>query len=160
VRLNLNSAEEVERAAELLISSIGRAAPHASIDGFLVQEMVGGVEILLGVRTDPLYGPIIAAGAGGILVELMNDVSLRLLPVNAEDARAMIDELKVAKLLSGFRGKGAADIDALTAAICGLSDFYLDHRHLLTDLEINPLIVLAKGEGVRAVDVRPVRAAQ
>jgi acetyltransferase len=159
VRLNLASSDEVERAAESLISSVRSSAPHASVDGFLVQEMVDGVEILLGARTDPLYGPIIAVGAGGILVELMNDVTLRLLPVSAEDAQAMIDELKIAKLLRGFRGKAAADLDALVAAICGLSDFYLDHRHLLTDLEINPLIVLAKGEGVRAVDVRAVRAA-
>ena len=63
-------------------------------------------------------------------------------------------ELKVAKLLAGFRGRPAADLDALVAAICGLSDFYLDHRHLLSDLEINPLIVLPQGQGVRAVDVR------
>ncbi|HEY7297263.1 MAG TPA: acetate--CoA ligase family protein [Xanthobacteraceae bacterium] len=160
VRLNLNSPEEVERAAESLVSSAARAAPHATVDGFLVQEMVDGVEILLGARNDPLYGPMIAIGAGGILVELIKDVTLRLLPVTAKDARAMIDELKVAKLLHGFRGKAAADLDALTAAICGLSDFYLDHRHLLTDLEINPLIVLAKGEGVRAIDVRPIRNAQ
>jgi acetyltransferase len=158
VRLNLASFEEVERAADALISSVRSAAPYASINGFLVQEMVDGVEILLGARTDPLYGPIVAVGAGGILVELMHDVTLRLLPVSAEDARAMIDELKIAKVLRGFRGKGAADIDALVAAICRLSDFYLDHRHLLSDLEINPLIVLAKGEGVRAVDVRAVRA--
>jgi succinyl-CoA synthetase beta subunit len=71
----------------------------------------------------------------------------------------MLGELKVAKLLAGFRGRPPGDVDALVDAICGLSDFYLDHRHLLTDLEINPLIVRAKGEGVRAVDVRLVRAA-
>jgi hypothetical protein len=71
----------------------------------------------------------------------------------------MIGELKVAKLLAGFRGRPAADVDALIAAICGLSDLYLDHRHLLTDFEINPLIVLPKGQGVRAVDVRIAGAA-
>jgi succinyl-CoA synthetase beta subunit len=70
----------------------------------------------------------------------------------------MIGELKLARLLEGFRGQPPADLDALVAAICGLSDFYLDHRHLLSDLEINPLIVLAKGHGVRAVDVRQVTA--
>jgi hypothetical protein len=68
----------------------------------------------------------------------------------------MIGELKVAKLLAGFRGKPAGDVEALVQAICGLSDFYLENRHLLSDLEINPLMVLAKGQGVRAVDVRPV----
>jgi acetate---CoA ligase (ADP-forming) len=80
------------------------------------------------------------------------------LPVAPEDARAMIGELKVAKLLAGFRGKPPGDIDALVQAICGLSDLFLEHRELLSDLEINPLIVLPKGEGVRAVDVRPVFA--
>ena len=69
----------------------------------------------------------------------------------------MLDELKVAKLLAGFRGKPRADIDALITAICGLGDFFLDHRHLIADLEINPLIVCPDGEGVRAVDVRLVR---
>jgi acetate---CoA ligase (ADP-forming) len=156
VRLSLKSRDEVERAASSLIASAASAAPHASIDGFLVQEMVDGVEILLGARTDPLYGPIIAVGAGGILVELMNDVAIRLLPVSADDARAMIDELKIAKLLRGFRSKPPADLDALVAAVCGLSAFYLDHRHLLSDIEINPLVVLPNGAGVRAVDVRPV----
>jgi hypothetical protein len=66
----------------------------------------------------------------------------------------MIGELKVATLLAGFRGRPAADLDALIAAICGLSDFYLDHRHLITDCEVNPLVVLRNREGVRAVDVR------
>jgi acyl-CoA synthetase (NDP forming) len=100
---------------------------------------------------------MLIVGAGGILVELTKDVAFRLLPVGADEARAMLAELKVSKLLAGYRGRPAADVDALVEAICGLSDFYLDHRHLLADLEINPLIVLAKGEGVRAVDVRPVR---
>jgi len=68
----------------------------------------------------------------------------------------MIKELKVTKLLAGFRGRPACDVDALVTAICGLSDFYLDHRQFLSDLEINPLIVLATGNGVRAVDVRSV----
>jgi hypothetical protein len=80
------------------------------------------------------------------------------LPVGPAEARAMLGELKVGKLLAGFRGRPPADTDALVAAICGLSDFYLAHRHLLTDLEINPLMVLPKGHGVRAVDVRTVAA--
>jgi len=159
VRLNLTSAEEVERAAHALIASVAKAAPGARIDGFQVQEMVEGVEVILGARTDLLYGPMIVVGSGGILVELIKDVACRLLPVTPEDARAMIGELKVAKLLAGFRGKPAADVDALVRGICGFSEFFLDHRHLLSDLEINPLMVLPKHEGVRAVDVRPVFAA-
>src|SRR5205807_2458819 len=90
---------------ETLADANFAAAPAAPIGGFLVQEMVEGTEILLGARTDPLYGPLMVVGSGGILVELINDVACRLLPVTAEDARAMIGELKLARLLAGFRGK-------------------------------------------------------
>jgi acetyltransferase len=118
--------------------------------------MVSGVEVILGARTDPLYGPVLLVGAGGILVELMKDAALRLLPVGAADVREMLSELKIARLLAGFRGKPPADMVALERAIVGLSELYLAHRHLLNDLEINPLIILPEGQGVRAVDVRPV----
>jgi acetyltransferase len=154
VRLDLRSAAEVVSAAESLAAAIRSAEPQARLDGFLVQEMVRGVEMIVGARTDPFYGPMLMVGAGGILVELVKDVAFRLLPVTEADARAMLGELKVAKLLAGFRGRPAGDVEALVKAICGLSEFYLDHRHLAADLEINPLIVLPEGEGVRAVDVR------
>ena len=153
VRLDLKSAAEVEREANALAAA-AKAVPGPHLDGFLVQEMADGVEVILGARTDPLFGPTIVVGAGGILVELVKDVACRLLPVGPQDAREMLGELKVGKLLAGFRGRPPADIDALVAAMCGLSDLYLAHRHLLTDLEINPLMVLPKGQGVRAVDVR------
>jgi acetyltransferase len=157
VRLDLRSAADVEREAADLVAKIKALAPDAAIEGFLVQEMVSGVEIILGARTDPLYGPLLLVGAGGILVELVKDVAFRLLPIDATGARKMLDELKVSKLLAGWRGQPAADIDALVTAICGLSDFYLAHRDALSDIEINPLIVRTTGKGVRAVDVRPVR---
>jgi len=156
VLLNLRTAAEVEAGAKELAGRIRKAAPDARISGYLVQEMVSGVEIILGARSDPLYGPVILVGAGGILVELMKDTVLRLLPVGPEDAKAMLAELKISQLLAGFRGKPAADMAALERAIVGLSSLYLSHRHLLSDLEVNPLIVLENGQGVRAVDVRPV----
>jgi acyl-CoA synthetase (NDP forming) len=159
VRLNLKSPEEVEREAAALAAGLSKVAPGARLDGFVVQEMVEGIEVIVGARLDPLFGPMMVVGAGGVLVELVKDVACRLLPVGPQDARDMIGELKVARLLAGFRGRPAADRDALIAAICGLSDFYLDHRHLLTDFEVNPLIVLPKGKGVRAIDVRVAAAA-
>jgi succinyl-CoA synthetase beta subunit len=158
VRLNLKSAAEVEREADDLAAMVRKIAPGSRLDGFVVQEMVDGIEVIVGARLDPLFGPMIVVGAGGVMVELVQDVACRLLPVGPQDARAMIGELKLAKLLAGFRGRPAADLDALVAAMCGLSDFYLDHRHLMTDCEVNPLIVLRQGEGVRAVDVRVVAA--
>jgi acetate---CoA ligase (ADP-forming) len=156
VRLNLASVDAVEHAGESLIAAASAAAPGATIDGLLVQEMVEGNEIIVGAHTDPLYGPMLVVGAGGILVELIKDVAVRLLPVIPDDVRAMLAELRVTRLLQGFRGRPAGNIEALVRAICGLADVYLDHRHLLHDLEINPLIV--GPDGVRAVDVRMVRA--
>ena len=157
VKLDLRSAAAVESEAKALLDAIKRIDPTAPVEGFLVQEMVSGIEIILGARTDPLYGPMLIVGAGGIFVELVKDVAFRLLPVGLQEARAVLDELKVSKLLAGYRGKPASDVGALVRAICGLSDFYLDYRNLLTDCEINPLIVLPDGQGVRAVDVRFVQ---
>jgi len=110
------------------------------------------------VRTDPLYGPMMVVGSGGVFVELMKDISCRLLPVGPDVAREMIGELNLSKLLAGYRGAAPADMEALVRAICGLSDFYIDHRYALSDLEVNPLIVLDEGKGVRAVDIRSTPA--
>ncbi|MEC9078427.1 MAG: acetate--CoA ligase family protein, partial [Pseudomonadota bacterium] len=115
-----------------------------------------GVEVLVGARTDPLYGPMLVLGTGGTMVELIRDISLSLLPVSETQIRRMIANLKLKKQLVGWRGSPEADIDALIKAILSLSTFYLDHRTWLKDIEINPLMVLPKGHGVRAVDVRTV----
>ncbi len=155
VRLGLRDGAEVTAAADQMAASV--AAAGAALDGFLVQEMVDGIEMIVGARIDALYGPMMVVGAGGVLVELVKDASFRLLPLTRDDAGAMLDELKAVRLLHGYRGSPAADLDALVAAICTLSDFFLDHRTWLADLEINPLVVLEKGNGVRAVDIRPVR---
>ena len=132
-----------------------RRAPRSRalrIDGFLVQEMVAGVEAIVGARSDPLYGPMLLIGAGGVLVELAKDAALRLLPVTAGDVTAMIDGLKLAQLLAGFRGRPAADRAALEAAALALGRFFLDHRARIADIEINPLMV--RDSGAVAVDVR------
>ena len=156
VRLGLKNQSEVREAAKDLTNLLRKAVPKASITGFLVQEMVSGVEMIVGVREDPLYGPVMVVGAGGILVELVKDTAFRMLPVNRSTASDMLDELAVSRLLDGFRGGKPADKKALIDAICGLSKFFLDHREWLADLEINPLIVRDKGKGVRAVDIRPI----
>ena len=130
--------------------------PDAEIDGFLIQEMVSGVEVLLGARDDALYGPILVIGTGGVMVELIGDVALRLLPVSEDDIRTAIDRLKLKHLLGGFRGALPADTDALVAAAVAFGNFYLDHRRWLSEIEINPLMVLPAGRGVRAVDIRTI----
>src|SRR5262249_54878543 len=129
--------------------------PNAKIDGFLVQEMVSGIEAIVGARSD-LYGPMLLVGAGGILVELAKDAALRLLPVSETDVAAMVDGLKLNKLIAGYRGKPAADRAALEATVHALAQFYLDHRARIKDIEINPLMVRPQGKGTVAVDVRVI----
>ena len=147
VALDLRSTRR--RAARPPTRSPPRHAPPIrmrSIDGFLVQEMVSGIEAIVGARTDTLYGPMLLVGAGGILVELAKDAALRLLPVTKADVTAMIDGLKLNKLLAGYRGRPAADRAALEATVLALAQFYLDHRARIEDIEINPLMVRPHGK--------------
>ena len=128
-------------------------APGATINGVLVQEMVtGGVEMIVGIKYDPQLGPMLLFGSGGVMVEVYNDVALRHCPITRSEALAMIAEVKGAKLLRGFRGKPAADMDALADdAGARLADGGAPRRHL-AELDINPLMVLPAGQGVKAVD--------
>jgi acetyltransferase len=152
VALDLRSRTAVEAAASTLVRAARNAQPDARIDGFLVQEMVSGVEAIIGARSDALYGPMLLVGAGGVLVEIAEDVALRLLPVSKTDVSEMVDGLKLAKLLAGFRGRPVADRGALEATARALGQFFLDHRTRINDIEINPLMVRANG--AVAVDVR------
>jgi acetate---CoA ligase (ADP-forming) len=154
VMLDLASRQQVLDAADTLVKSARAAHPNAKIEGFLVQAMVAGIECIVGARSDPLYGPLLLVGSGGIMVELVRDVSLRLLPVSAADVAAMIDGLKLNRLLAGYRGRPPADRTALEATALALGRFYLDHRARIDEIEINPLIVRASG--AVAVDVRVV----
>ncbi|MDE0214038.1 MAG: acetate--CoA ligase family protein, partial [Deltaproteobacteria bacterium] len=154
VVLGLDSAARVEHAGTGLLAK----GPAGS--KLLVQEMVGGTEVILGARVDPQYGPFVMVGLGGIFVEVLKDVALRLIPVTTEDAQAMLRQLKGYKVLEGVRGQGPRDVDALVRAITGLSDLFAAHRGHLSDLEINPLMVQEAGAGVAAVDVRIVRSSQ
>jgi acyl-CoA synthetase (NDP forming) len=152
VALNLANRQDVLVAADALVTSAKTSHPNAKIDGFLVQEMVSGVEAIVGAQSDPLYGPLLLIGSGGIMVELMHDAALRLLPAGERDVTAMIDGLKLKQLLAGYRGKPPADRKALEAAALALGCFYLDHRAKIEEIEINPLIV--RPQGAVAVDVR------
>lgn len=157
VRLHLGSPDAVVRAARAMLVSARRTAPDADIEGFAVQEMVSGVEMLVGCRTDPLYGPILACGAGGTAVELFKDLAFRLLPVTPAIVEDMLAGLKSAPLLDGYRGAPPCDRAALIEAVCAVSALFLDNRSWLRELEINPLTVLTQGQGVRAVDIRPIQ---
>jgi len=152
VMLDLRSRAEVKEAAAALFAAARATLGDARIDGLLVQEMASGVEAIIGARSDPLYGPLLLIGAGGVLVELARDVALRLLPVTAPQVSAMIDGLRLKQLLAGYRGRAAADRAALEQTALGLAQFYLDHRARIADVEINPLMI--GPAGAVAVDVR------
>lgn len=151
VVLGLKSAEEVAAQGSQLLSKVD------SKGQLLIQEMVQGTEVLLGARTDPQYGPFLMVGLGGIFVEVLKDVAIRLLPVDEKEAGEMLRELRGYKVLQGVRGQPPRDIDALVRAMVGLSEIFAAHRNHLSDLEINPLMVRADGGGVAAADVRWVR---
>jgi acetate---CoA ligase (ADP-forming) len=151
VVLGLKSAEEVQTEGQkLLTKTLSRGQ-------LLVQEMVLGTEVLLGARSDPQFGPFLMVGLGGILVEVLKDVAIRLLPVDEGEARAMLQELRGYKILQGVRGQPARDIDALVRAMVGLSAIFAAHRNYLSDFEINPIMVRTQSGGAVAVDVRVIK---
>ena len=151
VRLDLRP-EEVHAAAEQMAASL--ATRGITPEGFLVQQMAPqGVEMLVGVVHDPQFGPVIACGAGGVLVELLRDVSVRLTPLNAEDAGEMIRSLKTYPLLTGFRGQPAYDAAALQDALLRTSAMVEDLPQV-EELDCNPIMVLQQGAVVIDARVR------
>jgi acetyltransferase len=135
-----------------------RYKPDARIDGVLVQEMVqGGTEVIVGVSRDPQFGPTVMFGLGGIFVEVYQDVSLRVAPLTSTDAEEMIDEVKGSVLLRGYRGKERSDVEGLIDAILKVSRLAMDLREEVMELDINPLIILGEGSGVKAVDALIVK---
>ncbi|HSV57408.1 MAG TPA: acetate--CoA ligase family protein [Variovorax sp.] len=159
VKLNVRSEEQVRRAFDDIIASARKHCPGARLDGVLVAPMVGeGVECILGVHSDPVFGPVVTVGLGGVLVEVLRDVSFRLAPFDRATAREMIDSLKGAAVLHGARGKPPCDVDALADALVKLSQFAAAAGPALASVDINPLLVLPAGRGVMAVDAVVVPA--
>jgi succinyl-CoA synthetase beta subunit len=153
VRVGCRDAGAVRRAFPELIDEVRRRAPAARIHGVVVQRMVGGgTEMILGVKSDPLFGPAVVCGFGGVLVEVLRDVAVRVPPLGADEARAMLGELRGHALLRGVRGRPPADIAALAGALVGLAALADRHRQRLKALDINPLLVLEEGRGAVAVD--------
>jgi acetyltransferase len=158
IRLGVQGDEAVRTAFAAVMQAARRFAPQAAINGALVQEMAaGGVETMLGIVRDPVFGPVVAAGLGGIHVEVLRDIAYRIAPVTAEEARRMLRELRGYRLLEGVRGAPPADIEALVEAIVRLSWFAHDLEGEIAELDINPLLVLERGAGVKVVDALIVR---
>jgi acyl-CoA synthetase (NDP forming) len=153
VRLGIATDSALEAAYDEVLANARAYRKDAKIDGVLVQEMVtGGVEAILGVTNDPLFGPAVMFGLGGIFAEVLKDVSFRLAPVTPSVARDMIEEIAGYPVLAGARGKPPADIAALADAIVRLSALAVDLKDRVAELDINPLFVFAEGSGVKAAD--------
>ncbi|WP_101675270.1 acetate--CoA ligase family protein [Alloalcanivorax mobilis] len=159
VILNLVNPTQVQSAYRQIIKRIRCRHPAARIDGVLVSRMViGGTETLIGVQRDPVFGPVVAFGLGGIFVETLKDVALRPAPFGLEEAHSMIREIQGYPLLSGARNRPPADTDALARALVAVSQVASRNRHSLLSMDINPFIVLPRGEGAVAVDALMIQA--
>jgi acyl-CoA synthetase (NDP forming) len=153
VRVGIDSAEDVGNVFRALMESVKRQRPAARLDGVLVSPMVGnGVETILGIHRDPVFGPVVMFGLGGVLVEVLNDVSFRVAPFDEEEAKRMVSELKGYAILRGTRGKGPYDLPALFAALARLSQFAAVHADAIESVDVNPFLVLPEGQGAIALD--------
>lgn len=149
IRLNLRTEADVREAYEAVMRNAEAHAPQAAVAGVLVQEMLeGGVEVIVGVTRDPVFGPCVMFGLGGIFVEALQDVSFRMAPLAAADAEEMIREVKARRVLEGMRGKPASDIEALIDVILKVSQLAADFADEIEELDINPLLVFPQGARV------------
>ncbi|MXZ88592.1 MAG: acetyl-CoA synthetase [Dehalococcoidia bacterium] len=156
VVLGLESHNEVAEGYDEIIRSVQAAQPSAVIEGVSVQEMASpGVEVIVGMTTDPQFGPVMMFGLGGIMVEVLGDVAFRLAPLGEGDARDMIDEIQGRQVLDGVRGQPPVDIAAIEAMLDRVSEFAAAHPEV-AELDLNP--VIASPEGAIAVDARIVLA--
>ncbi len=154
VKLNLRNLEEAQEAYDQIMSNAKAYNPDAVIDGILVEKMAPkGNEVILGSTRDPKFGPIVMFGLGGILVEVLKDVTFRVAPMWESSAENMIKSIKAYKVLQGVRGNPPSDIEALKECILRLSQLVSEHPEI-AELDINPLLVLPEGEGCVVADAR------
>ena len=136
-----------------IIAGSKKYDPKAEIRGVLVQEMVrDGREVIIGMSRDPQFGATIMFGLGGVFTEILDDISLRVAPITRNDAEEMVREVKGHKILEAFRGKPEADIEGIIDTLLRVSQLSMDLGDIISEIDINPLMVFDKGEGVKAVD--------
>jgi acyl-CoA synthetase (NDP forming) len=151
VFIGIGSKEQVKDTYTKLIKNAGAYNSDALIDGVLIQEMAEkGLEIIVGMKKDPQFGPVIMAGSGGIYVEVFKDIALRLLPVDRYEAERMLTETKVYQILNGARGK-TYDMDKLIEVLLGISRL-VQENDAIEEIDINPFFVYEKGKGGKGVD--------
>ena len=153
VKLNINSEKDVKKAYDEIMDSVTKYNSTAKINGILMQEMLPkGTELIIGVNNDPLYGPMILCGLGGVFVEIFKDVSLYPAPLNHKEALEMVKSLKGYPLLTGYRGGNELDVEALVDLIVKVSNFAIENKDTVAEIDINPVFLYEKGEGLSVAD--------
>jgi acyl-CoA synthetase (NDP forming) len=153
VALNLQDDAAVRQAYERLLANAQKHAPQARLEGVLVAPMVsGGVELIAGVSRDPVFGPVVMVGLGGIYAEILKDVAVQVAPVSQDEALRMIRSLKLFALLDGARGQARSDLAAAALTVAQLSEFACRHAGDVADIDLNPILVKPEGQGVLVLD--------
>jgi len=153
VQLDIGTSGALVQAASEIVAAVQRAKPDARLVGLLASEMIrDGIETIVGVVNDPGFGPVVVFGLGGVLTEVLRDVTYRVAPFDEREARTMIGELRGRALFDGVRGRPRSDIDALTATLARVSELAWQLRDRLVELDVNPLLVRPAGLGVVAAD--------
>ncbi|MBN9428181.1 MAG: acetate--CoA ligase family protein [Burkholderiales bacterium] len=159
VALNLADVAAVRAAHAQILSSAAAKAPQARIDGVLVAPMArGGTELIMGISRDPVFGPVVMVGFGGIYAEVLQDVAVQAAPVTETEAEAMIRGLKLFALLDGARGQPKADVAAAAHTVARLSEFAVRHRADVAEIDMNPVLVRPHGQGVVVLDALMIPA--
>lgn len=154
VKLGLENIDAVGNAYEEIVRSVIQAQPNAKVHGVSVQKMArSGVEVIIGASHDPQFGPILMFGLGGVSVEVLGDVSFRIIPITQRDAREMVREIKGYPILEGIRGQAAVSIESIEEALLKISEYMYGHPEV-KELDLNPIFVYS--DGLVAVDARVV----
>ncbi len=156
VKVGVNNEKQLLEAISQIEKNVKNKNPKAIIDGYLIGEMVSGLQIIAGMKRDPQFGPLIMVGLGGIYTEIFKDVVFRVVPFNLIEANKMIEELKIYPIIYGSRGQKPLDQKALAELLVKLANFSLAYPEI-SEIDLNPVIVLEKGRGVKIVDVRMMK---
>lgn len=153
VALNIQDMPALRTAAARVLANARQAYPELLLDGVLISPMVGdAIEVIVGVVNDSVFGPVVLLGIGGVLAEVVSDVTYRIAPFDQREARSMIDELRATRVFHGPRGRPVSDVDALADALAKVSQLAWQERERIAELDINPLMVRPQGHGVVAAD--------
>ncbi|MEM2006122.1 MAG: acetate--CoA ligase family protein [Sulfolobales archaeon] len=154
VKVNISSESEVRKWFDTITLNVRSKAPTARVVGILIQEMVPqDLEVIVGSTRDPVFGSIVMFGLGGIFVEVLKDVSLRITPITEYDAEEMIREIKAASILQGYRGMPPRDKKAIVDLIIKVGKL-MDEVPEVTDIDLNPVMVFPEGKGAKVADAR------